>query len=97
MSIAWLEGLPVAVVSHGITHSLHDCTDCDALTCNSAFVLIDKVPQLLFGLHIEGALVIPNSLHPREPQAVPGGKVSADDGAHVCLHLRNRKDTPPLA
>lgn len=57
------------------------------LTCDHAFVLVDQVPQLLIGLHIKGALVIADPLHPGEPEAVVGGKVPADDCAHISLHL----------
>ena len=56
-------------------------------TCDHTFVLIDQVPQLLVRLHIKGAFVIADSFHPREPETVPGGKVSADDGPHICLNL----------
>ena len=77
-----------SVFTDGSIHSLDEGMKGSVLTCNDAFVLIDKIPQLLVGLHIKGALVISNPFHPREPQAVPGGKVSADDGAHICLHLQ---------
>ena len=56
-------------------------------TCDDSLVLVDQVPQLLISLHVKGALVIPNPLHPGEPETVTRRKVLADDRAYICLHL----------
>jgi len=64
------------VVGHALVH-----------TCDNSLVLVDQVPQLLISLHVKGALVIPDPLHPWEPETVTRRKVLADDCAHICLHL----------
>ena len=64
----------------------------EQITYIASLILVDKVPQLLICLHIKWALIISDALYSGEPETVTCGKVSAENGSHICLHLqRSRK------